>query len=69
MNINYKQEVDTENVASLGLVKWIKNFINNRSQTDKLGRQTQEIISKEKILKEFDLHESENDELESIKKS
>ena len=69
MNINYKQEVDTENVASLGLVKWIKNFINNRSQTNKLGRQTQEIISKEKILKEFDLHESENDELESIKKS
>ncbi len=69
MNIDYKEEVDTKNVASLGLVKWIKDFINNRSQKDKLERQSQEIISKEKILKEFDLHESENDELESNKKS
>ena len=68
MNIDYVDEIETD-TPSLGMVRWIYDYIHNRFKSEKKEQYATEKYSKEKILKILNLTDSEIEELESIEKS
>ena len=67
-NIDYVDEIETD-TPSLGMVRWIYDYIHNRFKSEKKEQYASEKYSKEKILKILNLTDSEIEELESIEKS